>query len=149
MKNNLLCKDDILNKRESTIKTKAREPNKYDNSIIELAKEYLANYELLGDAIPTITGLSAHIGICRSTIYVWSKDNDKIDFSDIVERVLGEQERVLINKGLLSEFNASMAKLLLTKHGYGDKVESTLSGPDGSAIDNHIIVEFVGTGARV
>ena len=35
------------------------------------------------------------------------------------------QERKLLSNGLTNEFNASITKLLLTKHGYTDKVENT------------------------
>jgi len=36
--------------------------------------------------------------------------------------------------GLSGEFNSNIAKLALGKHGYHDKQDNTLSGPDGKPV---------------
>ena len=65
-----------------------------------------------------------HIGIAKSTCYRWIEEG-KLEFKDIVDTVADLQEQKLVTNGLTNEFNASITKLMLTKHGYSDKVEST------------------------
>jgi hypothetical protein len=38
------------------------------------------------------------------------------------------QESKLLNEGLKGNFNATITKLILTKHGYSDRIEQELSG---------------------
>ncbi|HGJ5882038.1 DNA-packaging protein [Arsenophonus sp.] len=86
-------------------------------------------YELVGDVIPSLAGLACYLGIARSTLYEYQKIN--LEFSDILEAILSLQENKLINKGLIGDFNASVTKLILTKHGYSDKQEIEHSGELG------------------
>ena len=39
-----------------------------------------------------------------------------------------KQEKDLINKGLTGDFNSTITKLILTKHGYSDKQDIDHSG---------------------
>ena len=97
------------------------------------AKEYLlGGFSTFGDVIPNVAGLSCYLGVSRSTIYKWAEEND--EFSDILEGVLSLQENKLINSGLKGEFNPTLVKLMLSKHGYADKQETELTGKDGGAI---------------
>ena len=105
-------------------------PTKYCEKTIEVAREYLENYEEQGDQIPSIAGLAIILGIRRETLHVWAKDNDKPEFSNILGAILAKQENVLINKGLSGDFNSAISKLVLGKHGYHDRLDSTLSGGD-------------------
>jgi len=104
-------------------------PTKYTKALLAKAAQYLTEYKESGeDAIPQVAALADYLNIARSTIYEWSKEEGKEEFSDIVERILCNQERTLINKGLLGEFNASITKLALTKHGYSEKQDVAVSG---------------------
>lgn len=103
----------------------AGRPTKYTPELLELANDYIDNFEPSEDAlIPMICGLAIHINIARSTVHQWVDDGDKPLFSDIVSRIMEKQEAMLFNGGLSGAFNASITKLALTKHGYTDKVES-------------------------
>ena len=105
-------------------------PTIYDKDIVSTTQWYVdKGWEELGDAIPSIAGLSDHLGIPRQTIYDWASQEEKKEFSDILQRILSKQERTLLNKGLKNEFNSNIAKLALGKHGYSDKTE--LTGKDG------------------
>ncbi len=42
--------------------------------------------------------------------------------------ILARQKRTLINKGLTGVFNATIVKLMLSKHGYSEKVDQTVTG---------------------
>lgn len=65
-----------------------------------------------------------------------------------MERLGSEQEERLINNGLGGQYNPTIAKVLLTKHGYTDKVDVTSKDeklptpifgniPDANAIPIH------------
>ena len=56
-----------------------------------------------------------YIGISRETVYQWSKDEEKKDFSDIVRVVDEEREISLIDKALLNQINPQITKLLLSQ----------------------------------
>lgn len=100
------------------------------------ARDYLAGgYTIDGGVIPTVAGLACYLGVSRSTVNKWAVD-DKGEggFSDIVEGILSMQEFKLVNGGLKGDYNPTIAKLLLTKHGYSDKAEMAHehTGKDGA-----------------
>lgn len=79
--------------------------------------------------LPTKGGLARHLGVSRDTLYEWSKHHT--DFSDIMEELGAEQEDRLINNGLSGDYNPTIAKVLLTKHGYREGIEqSGVGGKD-------------------
>jgi len=100
-------------------------PQEYNQTIIDKAQDYLADPQ---GTVHSLEGLALYLGIHRSTIYDWKDKHD--EFSDIVEKVLQHQAKKLQDKGLTGEFNSSITKLLLTKHGYSDKqdVDHTSKG---------------------
>ena len=100
-------------------------PTEYTPEIVTQCYKYLDSYEAIGDAIPSIAGLSVYIGKARSTIYDWAKQEDKAEFSDILEKILSTQESVLLSKGLKGEFNSTITKLALGKHGYKETQDIT------------------------
>ena len=51
-------------------------------------------------------------------LYAWAKDENKREFSDILDQINTKQECVLLDNGLTGKFNASITKLMLGKHGY-------------------------------
>ena len=104
-------------------------PSKYNAETIPKTRRYIEQYQELGDAIPSIAGLAVELGVARETIHVWSHEEGKEDFSNMLQELLATQERVLMSKGLTSEFNSNITKLVLGKHGYHDKQEHT--GVDG------------------
>lgn len=71
--------------------------------------------------LPSIEGLSLFLDVTRDTVHEWKKIHP--NFSYIVNKILAEQAKRLIEGGMSGVYNASIAKLLLTKHGYVDKVE--------------------------
>ena len=60
----------------------------------------------------------------RDTIYEWAKQDP--DFSDIVRRLMQSQADKLLQNGLAGRWNASITKLILSKHGYVEKQETDL-----------------------
>lgn len=123
----------------SDLTPKKGRPTEYNYSFVERAKEYLALCEdseiekgtterpiyTLKVKLPTKGGLARYLGINRDTLYDWASKYS--DFSDIMEAVGAEQEDKLINNGLSGDYNPTIAKVLLTKHGYVDKQESDIT----------------------
>lgn len=94
------------------------------------------------DQIPTIEGFALYLGVNRDTIYDWSSKEK--EFSDIVDDIKAEQASTLINKGLKGDFNSSIAKLMLSKHGYTEKTETdiTTKGEAITPIGSETIAKF-------
>jgi hypothetical protein len=103
---------------------KGGRPTQYGEHILLKAEEYLENYSLNGDIVPQVAGLALFLGVHRETLYAWSKEEGKEAFSDIFEKVKAAQENKLINGGLNGDYNPAITKMMLTKHGYSDKIES-------------------------
>jgi hypothetical protein len=85
----------------------------------ELDKEDNPGRETFVVNLPSVAGLAVYLGVARSTIYKW-KDLHP-EFSDILELILAEQEKRLLENGLAGTYAASITKLALGKHGYKDE----------------------------
>jgi len=94
---------------------------------LELAKTYLyGGYEACQEVIPSIAGLACYTKKSRNNIYEYGKQLD--EFKYILDAILQLQESKLINEGLKGNFNSTIAKLILSKHGYSEKQEIEHSG---------------------
>lgn len=109
-------------------------PTLYNDEMLQKATDYLTDYPGAGDVVPSISGLSLYLGIGRETVRLWSKAEDKEPFAAVIDKIMAMQEQKLLCGGLLGDYNASIAKLMLTKHGYHDKQDSTLAAPDGGPV---------------
>lgn len=97
-------------------------PRKYtDDELESRVLDYLKNWETLGDKIPTVSGLACELDVSRETVYEWCRKKPWI--SDILQKLMANQERKLTNGGLGGEFNPVLTKLFLSKHGYHEKQE--------------------------
>lgn len=105
-------------------------PSKLDDELIAKAEEYIYDFRSNDDIVPSVAGLACYLEISRSSVYNYKSKSGR--FLDIVERVELLQEKMLINGGLVGDFNASIAKLMMTKHGYSDKqdVDHTTGGKE-------------------
>jgi uncharacterized protein YdaT len=113
-------------------------PTDYSQEILDKARAYLELGYAEDEKIPSIAGLSRFLGVARSTIYEWGCQEDKKEFSDILEQVLAKQEYTLINKGLNNEFNSTITKLVLAKQGYSDKTETDVTSK-GNRVEAAVI----------
>jgi len=114
-------------------------PTIWSEEVEAKAWEYIqGGWQSQGDAVPMVVGLCLYIDRSQTVIYEWAKHEDK-QFQDIVKAIGESQQVELFNKSLKGEYNASMAKLMLTKHGYSDKVDSDVtSGGKPIANEWHI-----------
>jgi hypothetical protein len=98
----------------------AGRPTKYNSKTIDKVKEYMKKRDR-ENKLPSIEGLALYLDVNRSSIYEW-KEKHK-EFSNILERLLGDQVQKLFDNGLSGEWNATIAKLVLAKHGYKEQKE--------------------------
>lgn len=110
----------------------AGRPTSYTKEVLEKARQYRDNPLPQDEVIHSIEGLADYINIARSTIYEWCSQDDKKEFSDIVENILEKQGKSLINNGLIGKFSAPITKVILTKHNYREGQE--ISGVNGEAL---------------
>jgi hypothetical protein len=96
-------------------------PTKYTKEVLKKAKDYVENFRRYGDVIPTVEGLALLLRVHRDTIYELKKNYP--EFSDTIEQLINQQTKILINAGLLGKVNVAIAKLLLAKQGYSEKME--------------------------
>ena len=136
----------------------AGRPKEYSEEIITKTREYInscvdeeytriktdgatsTSYDnLVKVKLPSIEGLAVYLKISRDTIYDWQKKYP--EFSDIVKELLALQAERLVNNGLNGTYNASIAKLILSKHGYVEKQETDVTS-GGEALQP-ILVKFL------
>ncbi len=121
-------------------------PTDYTPEICDRVLGYLTDLASSeGTKLPQIAGVADWLGVSRSTLYLWAKEHP--EFSDILEYVSTKQEIALVDRGLSGEFNASITKLMLTKHGYRDEAlnEVRLPKPIDDLLKDDGIQEDKGT----
>ena len=117
----------------------------YINSCVDSIEEYHKTRGSSSDSfdrivrvkLPTIEGLAVYLGIARNTVYDW--EDKYIEFSHIIEELRAIQADRLINNGMSGDYNPTIAKVLLTKHGYREGIEN--SGKDGKDLIPETITE--------
>lgn len=108
--------------------------------MIEMARRYIANHQDFDDPVPSVAGLACVLGVTRGTCYQWAKDETKPEFSHILDELAQKQERQLIKGGLIGEYNSPITKMMMTKHGYSDRMDSDLTSSDGSMTPAQVVI---------
>jgi len=119
---------------EIIIKTNEYLASREDEEVEQEKKEGWTTYKTKAK-LPTIEGLALFLNIDKTTLYDWEKIHP--EFSHVMSKLRSEQADRLINSGLSGDYNPTIAKVLLTKHGYIDKQDVT---SDGKAIKGNSIV---------
>ena len=107
-------------------------PTKYSEEILDRAVEYVTSFfseETIpeDEVIPSIEGLALYLEVSRPTIYDWAGQEDKEEFSYIVEKLKAKQGLILLTGTLTNKLNSSMGKAILSKHGYSEKTEQDIT----------------------
>ena len=116
---------------------------KFNQQLFDKAIDYLDNYQTYGDVIPSLYGLADHLKITRQTLD--NARNSYEQFNDFCELLIARKIRVLKNRGLLGDFSPALTKLLLSQHGYIDKVENTNNNQSTIKVEKKWNLNFVGT----
>jgi len=113
----------------------AGRPTEFTPEVLEIANAYLDNFKTEHKhSIPSVVGLAKVLKKSRECLYNWARDESKKEFSDILEQINTDQEFELVNGGLNGSLNSNITKLVLGKHGYSDKADTTIANPDGTNI---------------
>jgi len=107
---------------------------KYDGALtLALVENYLACYDChpFNDQVPSIAAVARVLSVTRETVKTWMHGTNHPEFTVLMDHLLAEQERVLLNKGLVGGFNSAITKLGLGSHGYSDRQETNVSGAIG------------------
>ncbi len=124
-------------------------PTKYKGeATIEAVQKYIKNYKKKGDMIPSIAGLACELGVARDTVHAWVADGKKPEFSDIITRLLAEQERVLLRGGLSGKFNPTITKLVMSKHDYHESTRNQMVGDGGGPVETQSNINFIPVGRK-
>lgn len=129
-------------------------PTHLTDEIVAAARAYVDEFETYGHAVPSVVGLCKVIGRARSTVYQWAQNPDS-GIADILEAINENQELETFNKALKGEYNATIAKLLLGKHGYHDKQDTEIVGKidysdiSDTELDNRLKALLDATGGTV
>ena len=88
-------------------------PTKYSPDVFVKIEEYLTSCGRLQTSLPTIEGLSLHLGVNTDTINEWAKKYP--DFSATIKKIVMKQKQQLMDDGMYGgkEVNAAMAIFLL------------------------------------
>lgn len=129
----------------STLFTINMRPTKLTPELIERAKAYIDTCSdeivttdkgalaYVNVKLPSRVGLAKYIGINNDTLIEWCKekitDNEERNFllkqfSEIVKDVDDEQHIRLLNNGLGGLYNPKTNSMILSKHGYSEKIET-------------------------
>lgn len=119
-------------------------PSALTDQVKEKALKYIETDYLIDELVPTIEGLAVYLDVARKTIYNW-RDQD-VTFLHICEKLMAKQAKGVFYGGLKGDFNATISKLMLTKHGYTDKQEIDNTSSDGSFKPTTIILRGVESG---
>jgi hypothetical protein len=117
----------------------AGRPPKYNKGYVTKTKKYLSKcvdeydeyhatrgeksdtyQRIVRVRIPTIEGLAVYLHIHKDTINEW--DNTYPEFSVVIGELKAKQVEMLIQNGLSGDYNSTIAKVLLAKHGYKEQI---------------------------
>jgi len=121
-------------------------PTKYSQQMVVKAHKYLKGcveeieefhktrgeksdtYErIVHPNIPTMAGLAVYLKVNQDTLKEWRKKYEK--FSTVLDDILEEQERRLLEGGLSGDYNGNLAKFILSaRHNYREKSDVTTDG---------------------
>lgn len=117
----------------------AGRPCEYEKAYIGELYAYLEEHRALrkveegkvvANPLPTRAGFARRIGVNVDSLKAWEAVDD--EFLRALKALEAQQEDMLTNGGLTGSHNPTMAIFLLkNNHGYTDKTQQELSGPNG------------------
>lgn len=102
-------------------------PTKLTDELLLEARQYLDSTTSIGVQflLPTIEGLALKLDVHKDTLYQWEEENQ--DFSDVLRELRNAQAEKLMQNSLQNRYNPTIAKLLLSKHGYIEQKQTDIT----------------------
>jgi len=102
------------------------QPTKYDDVMPARADLFLEKRKQ-DNTLPTRAGLAVFLGVCKTTLENWAEKYP--EFLGSLGKLKAIQEDDLITRGLKSEYNSTICKLMLSSnHGYCERTDTTTGG---------------------
>ena len=114
-------------------------PFKCTQALADKVYEYLDTYTDLEQVVPTISGFAKFGEVTRKSCHQWINEDTCPAFTVAMAQLMAEQEIALVNQGLSGNFNPTISKLILTKHGYSDKQETDITS-GGEKVKNEWVI---------
>lgn len=114
----------------------AGRPTKYTPEMPDMVRAYAwGGYKEQGSPLPTYEGLSKVLQVTVCTIKTWAKEEGKEEFSSSLKELLDAQRQNLVERGLVGDYNATIAKLMLSaNHGVIERTAKEITGGDGGPV---------------
>lgn len=96
-------------------------PVEYTEEAITKLPLYLEEC-LVKQSLPKRAGFALYLGISKSTLWEWEQKFEQL--SNALKILDTVQEESIIDGALYNKMNAVIAKLLLSNHGYSDKIQT-------------------------
>ena len=125
-------------------------PSLLDEEMLQRAKDYmLGGFKDIENIVPSAAGLACYLGVSKKTIFNWanvSEDDENnplgVEFLHTLNAIQDKQEMMLINGGLSQVFSGTITKLMLTNHGYSDKVQTDVT-TNGESVNKPSVINLV------
>lgn len=95
----------------------------------------------------TVAGLAVYLDVSRETLNKYKSgdyDTEDCQYSDAIKKAVSYIEADKIENALLGKYNATVAIFdLKNNHGYRDKSEQEISGPNSGPIETVTKIELV------
>jgi hypothetical protein len=113
------------------IRSRMGRPTKYSDEIHEKALQYIdGGWREKGHNHPSLVGFARSIKVSKQTLYNWGEKHP--EFLDTLDELQAEQEFTVLDNALTGDYVAPISKLVLSNHGYSDKVQQDNISSDGS-----------------
>ena len=113
------------------IRSRMGRPTKYSEEIHEKALQYIdGGWREKGHKHPSLVGFARSIKVSKQTLYNWGEKHP--EFLDTLDELQAEQEFTVLDNALTGDYVAPISKLVLSNHGYSDKVQQDNISSDGS-----------------
>lgn len=123
-------------------------PTKYCQDILDKTQDYLDNFKKYGDEFPSDVGLSLVLNITAETVLQWKNQEEKPEFSWMLKQIKARQHQQLMNNGVNGTFNSTITKLVLSKHGYSERLETVIEGNSEKPLESKWTVEIIDNTSR-
>jgi hypothetical protein len=102
------------------------QPTKYNGTLPERVDLFIQQCKQT-EKLPTHAGLAVFLGISKASVANYSKQYP--EFLESLGKLNATQEEMLVNRGLKSEYNSTICKLMLSSnHGYCERTDTTTLG---------------------
>jgi len=114
----------MCSKVDDYLATRADKVFEFHKTIGEKSDSYERRVEV---KLPTVEGFALFINVNKTTLYEWREKHT--EFSNSLEKIVEEQRKRLLDKGLSGEYNPTIAKLILSSnHNMREKADLTTDG---------------------